>query len=138
MAPNESGPRCAVLAVVIAENSVLLVRRCKAPDAGLWGFPGGQVAFGEPLTDAATRELHEETSLTAQPLGVIDALDVLPADANAHYVLIGVAMTAPVGTARPSSDASEAAWFDHDGLPADRSAGVARVLSAATARFCFS
>ncbi len=39
----------------------MLVRRANPPDAGLWGFPGGKIEFGETVKDAAMRELREET-----------------------------------------------------------------------------
>ncbi|MCG8693816.1 MAG: NUDIX domain-containing protein, partial [Minwuiales bacterium] len=45
-------PIAAVIALVVRENRILLVRRANPPDAGRWGFPGGKVEFGEPLLDA--------------------------------------------------------------------------------------
>ena len=57
-------PRLAVLAVVLRGEQVLLVRRANPPDAGLWGYPGGKVDWGETVEAAALRELAEETGLT--------------------------------------------------------------------------
>ncbi|WP_256388415.1 NUDIX domain-containing protein [Lutimaribacter pacificus] len=55
-------------------------RRANPPDAGLWGFPGGKIDQGEPLFDAAIRELAEETGVSAEPLRVITALDAFDHD----------------------------------------------------------
>lgn len=68
-------PIPAVLAVVTRDGQILLVRRANPPDAGLWGFPGGKIEFGEPLLRAAERELAEETGVTATATTVLDALD---------------------------------------------------------------
>ncbi|GGJ40164.1 NUDIX hydrolase N-terminal domain-containing protein [Deinococcus roseus] len=60
-------------AVVVKENQILLIRR---KDSGLWALPGGNIDVGESVSEAAVRELFEETGLRATPvrlLGVFDA-----------------------------------------------------------------
>ncbi len=108
-------PRIGALAVVLHENQVLLVQRSKQPDAGLWGFPGGHVEWGETVLEAAARELLEETSIIAQPLSYLDNLDLLRRDSqgqvNSHYLLVGVACRYVSGTPQAGDDALDASWF---------------------------
>ncbi len=108
-------PKIGALAVVVQDGHVLLVKRSKQPDAGLWGFPGGHVEWGETVMQAAKRELHEETSVLAEPLRFLDNLDLLRHDeegtVQSHYLLVGVACRYQSGTPAAGDDALVARWF---------------------------
>ncbi|MEM6487179.1 MAG: NUDIX hydrolase [Pseudomonadota bacterium] len=110
-------PTLAALAVVPRDGRVILVRRRAPPDAGLWGFPGGRVEWGETVADAACRELMEETSVSARPDRLLTGLDVVVRDDAGrvafHYYLAAVRCTWLAGTPRAGDDAVETAWVDH-------------------------
>jgi ADP-ribose pyrophosphatase YjhB (NUDIX family) len=55
----------AVSVAVVRGETVLLVKRARAPSQGLYAYPGGKVEAGETLGAAAARELLEETGLAA-------------------------------------------------------------------------
>lgn len=84
-------PRPAVSFAVFRDSSVLVVQRAKPPLRGIWSLPGGHVEPGEPLRDAAHRELAEETGIRADLLGIVDAIDIILREPGgrlrAHYVL---------------------------------------------------
>ena len=61
--------------VCLRGNEVLLIQRGTAPRKGEWSIPGGRIEAGETEAQAAVRELTEETSVTAQMLTKITALD---------------------------------------------------------------
>ncbi len=108
-------PVPAVIAVIVHDGRTLLVRRANPPDAGLWGFPGGKIEFGETVKEAAMRELLEETGVVAQARDVITTLDILvqdPAGAmRQHYILIAVQCRWISGDPVAGDDALEARWF---------------------------
>jgi 8-oxo-dGTP diphosphatase len=115
-----SHPVPATIAAVIRDGQVLLVRRANAPDAGLWGFPGGKIDHGETIEAAAVRELLEETGVRAEAGPVFTAVDAMDmaatGEVHAHYVLIAVLCRWTSGEPQAGDDALEAAWHDLEGL----------------------
>lgn len=113
-----SYPIPAVTAVVIHDNKVWLVQRGKEPNKGRWGLPGGKIELGETITEAALRELKEETNITAQAGQILTAFDVIMHDEKQqtqhHYILIPVLCSYLDGIAKAASDAAEVRWFDID------------------------
>lgn len=103
-------PEVAVLAITVENGKALLVQRKNPPDAGLWGFPGGRVEFGETLQQAAERELHEETGVTATAGAVLGHLENIKE--GFHYLLFGVLCSNATGTPLADDDALQAEWVD--------------------------
>ncbi|MGZ9810975.1 NUDIX hydrolase [Pseudoroseicyclus sp. H15] len=128
-------PIVAVLALVVREAEVLLVRRANPPDAGMWGFAGGKVEFGETLRAAAERELMEETGVTGRAGEVLTALEAWDREGGAlrrHYVMVALRCTYVAGTPVAADDALEAAWVPLDRLETlDLSEDVAQLAHAA-------
>lgn len=125
-------PKIGALAVVLHQDQVLLVQRSKQPDAGLWGFPGGHVEWGETVLEAAQRELLEETSVIAQPSHYLNNLDLLRRAPDgvvvSHYLLVGVACQYRSGTPRAGDDAMDARWFPVDQIRQGNLPMSARVI----------
>ncbi len=92
------------------DASVLLVKRANPPFKGMWSLPGGHLEPGEPVLEAAARELREETGIEAEPLGVAHIHELLASDGN-YYVIIDVLMRYVSGEPRASSDALEARFY---------------------------
>ncbi len=120
LSPSTRRPAPATIAAVIKDASVLLVRRANPPDAGLWGFPGGKIDFGETIEQAAVRELFEETGVRGEPGPVFTAVDAFDRDEEAgirqHYILIAVLCRWVSGSPTAGDDALEAAWHRLDNL----------------------
>ncbi len=108
-------PRIGALAVLVHQDQVLLVQRSKQPDAGLWGFPGGHVEWGETVLQAAARELLEETGVMAEPQAYLGNLDLLlrgeTGQVQSHFLLVGVACRYQSGSPVAADDAKDARWF---------------------------
>lgn len=118
MTSSFSSPIPAVGVVCLRGDEVLLIRRGKPPKRGEWSLPGGQIEPGERATDAALRELAEETGVTARITGLIDVVDGLFSEAGLHYVLIDYAAEWVSGEPIAGDDALEARFVPLDQVEA--------------------
>lgn len=113
---------CVVFGLDVDANElrVLLIQRAEAPFAGQWALPGGFVKMEESLEEAARRELQEETGVKNIFLEQLYSFGDIKRDPRgrvitvAYYALINL-NDQPL---RAASDASRAAWFAVDDVPA--------------------
>lgn len=114
-------PRVGVGVVLIRETDerqVLLVLRGKEPAKGMWSVPGGSVELGETISEAAAREVREETGLDVEIGPVVTAVDAIYCDDDEisfHYVIVDVlAFAAPDAVPVPADDADAVQWVSVD------------------------
>lgn len=114
-------PILAVSTAVIRDGRVLLAQRAKPPGAGLYSLPGGLVEIGETVAEAAARELMEEVSVTAQPLGLCGARDIIiPGDEGRiarHFVVLCYAARWIAGEGTISPEAADIRWMRQQDVP---------------------
>jgi ADP-ribose pyrophosphatase YjhB (NUDIX family) len=60
-------PKVLVACVAYFEDRLLMCRRAREPDYGLWEVPSGFMEDGESLEEATTREVAEETGVRIAP-----------------------------------------------------------------------
>ncbi len=103
-----------MLALVVKDGKILLVKRAKDPDKDKWGLPGGMVEAGETLEQAAMRELLEETQVEANGGRVIDRFEIRSQNGRFHYALSVVLLQWRQGAGQAGSDAAAIGWFGPD------------------------
>ncbi len=104
---------CVVFGLDDEGLKVLLIQRGIAPFEGYWALPGGFVQMEESLTDAAKRELEEETGVSRVYLEQLYTFGDLKRDPRGR--VISVAYYALVRLSdhrvRSATDARDAGWF---------------------------
>jgi len=114
MVQSQINPVAAVSVCVVRDGLVLLAKRANTKAFGMWSLPGGHIEYGEPVREAALRELEEETGIKARIVRLLDCIDVIhksrAGDVESHYVLTVFGAQWVSGTAVASSDASEVCW----------------------------
>ena len=124
--PRLTCPRCTfvfyldpkVAAGVIVETTgrgIVLGRRAIEPRVGFWGFPSGYVDRGEPVEDAALREVREEVGLEAE----IDRLVGVYSYPRRPVVVVVFAGRATGGALTAGHETSEARIFAPADIPWD-------------------
>jgi len=120
---SETGIRpivAASVAVFDENGAVLLIQRARLPFAGAWTVPGGTVEPGETLAQAALRELHEETGVAADMIGLATMMDVIGRDDDGrllhHFVLAVHAARYASGAAHAGDGVLDVAWRRPDAL----------------------
>lgn len=110
------------IAVLAARNDrwhVLLVKRGHPPCIDQWAFPGGKVRAGEPMPNAACRELVEEAGiqLNVEDLQPLNLYQEPGRDSRGRFVSqLYVAVLPDLPAVSAGSDATSARWW-----PLDRS-----------------
>ena len=114
------------VAVIILneENQVLLQKRA---DVGLWGIPSGHIEIGETVSEAAIREVKEETNLEIRIKKLVGVYSdpnsqvfAYPNGKVVHFITTCFLAEITGGELRCNSDESlEIKFFGQQNLPQD-------------------
>jgi ADP-ribose pyrophosphatase YjhB (NUDIX family) len=78
-------PRIRVAAIIVHDESILLVRHVKNGQS-YWLLPGGGLEYGESLEEALCRELREETNLEVRVGDLVIVNDSINPDGTRHVI----------------------------------------------------
>jgi 8-oxo-dGTP diphosphatase len=108
-------PRLGCAGLIRRGDQVLLGKRNKEPNRGLWVLPGGGVEFGESFAKTLERELLEEAGIQVEAQGVFNVYELINPP-NEHRVIVYINANYRSGDPVASSDLSEVRFFDSNEL----------------------
>ncbi|MCK4342035.1 MAG: NUDIX domain-containing protein [Phycisphaerae bacterium] len=91
-------------------REVLLVKRAREPQKGEWCLPMGFAERGETITEAALRELKEETGIDGRVLQMIDT-DSYESEHYGDLLIVSFEMKKNSGEEHAGDDAEEVRYF---------------------------
>lgn len=98
-------------------NKILLTKRYNPRNLAvhnLWQFPGGSIEYGESPSEAALREIHEETGITIQVQSHYPLVDSHTFRKGAHIILMIYSadyVSGEIDISRDRKETSDARWF---------------------------
>jgi 8-oxo-dGTP diphosphatase len=98
---------------------LLLIRRAGEPYRGKWALPGGFIRLDEDLTEAARRELAEETGVSGVYLEQLYTFGAPARDPRERVITVAYYALIPSDRLqlRAATDAEAVGWFGMDELP---------------------
>ena len=108
-------PRLGCAGLIRSGDRILLGKRDKEPNRGLWVLPGGGVEFGESFAQTLKRELMEETGIEVDVQGVFNVYELINPP-NEHRVIVYVNGEYRAGEPTASSDLSDVRFLAKDEL----------------------
>jgi len=114
-AESKQRPRLGCAGLIRRGDEVLLGKRNKEPNRGLWVLPGGGVEFGESFAKTLERELWEETRIKIDVQGIFKVFELINPPSE-HRVIVYVNGNYRSGEPIASSDLSEVRFLNRDEL----------------------
>ena len=129
-------PRVGCGAAMIVDGRILLMRRLRPPEAGLWGIAGGKVELFETASAAAEREIAEELGVRIEARELLCVVDQIDRESGEHWL-------APVYLVRDIEGEpmilephkhERLGWFDLNDPPQPLTAAAAAAIRALAGR----
>ncbi len=107
-------PLSVAIAVLIRDNKILLIKRTRGDYVGLFGLPGGKIEKDEHFSEAAVREISEESGIESEfedYCGLVSE-HLIENEIIAQHFLLHICRLFPKTINISNSSEGESKWFD--------------------------
>lgn len=117
---------------ILREGRILLYRRLRAPEAGVWNIVGGKIDHMERAMDSARREAEEESGLSIGSVDFLCVSEQIIEEERQHWLSLIYVTEDFAGEPRimEPEKLPEFGWFALDDLPAPLSRFTADAVQA--------
>jgi ADP-ribose pyrophosphatase YjhB (NUDIX family) len=112
-------PLSVAISALIKNNRILLIKRTRGDYIGYLGLPGGKVENEEHVSDAATREILEESGIDSvfrSHLGIVSEHLFEDGAFKSHF-LLHICELEPKTTKIMNDSEGKLEWFELESLP---------------------
>ena len=106
-------PKVAACAIIEIDGKIVMLKRAISPGRGKWVIPGGFVDLGEPVPQAAVREVWEEVRLDV----VVDRLVGVYSYPQRPVVVIVYSARVQGGELQAADETLAVSLFDENEIP---------------------
>ena len=106
-------PLSVAISALISDGKILLVKRIKGDYVGLLALPGGKVEKDEHLSEAAVREIREESGIDSEfkcHLGFVSEL-LVENDIIIKHLLLHICELSPKSTQITTGQEGKLEWY---------------------------
>ena len=107
-------PLSVAIAVLIRDNKILLIKRARGDYVGLFGLPGGKIEKDEHFSEAAVREILEESSIESEfedYCGLVSE-HLIENEIITQHFLLHICRLFPKTISISNNSEGELEWFD--------------------------
>lgn len=111
-------PISVAISALIKNNRILLIKRAGGNFTNLWALPGGKIEFNEHLSEAAVREILEESGIKSRFISHLGFVSEHLVENNAitGHFLLHICKLEPETIEITSNIEGELRWFNLDKL----------------------
>ena len=107
-------PLSVAISALINKDKILLIKRIKGDYIGYWGLPGGKIEKDEHVSEAAVREIIEESGIDSDfksHLGIVSE-HLIEDDRVMQHFLLHVCELEPKSVVITNGTEGRLKWFD--------------------------
>ncbi len=107
---NESADKSAIVSIGVVVNHFGSILLLKSDVDGEWQFPRLLQGWCETMPDAIERAVYEQTAIRVEAGGIIQAYDLISAEADSHTIMMDFEANYVSGDLSSGEQIADVAW----------------------------
>lgn len=116
---NKERPLAVAICALVRGGKILLIKRIRGDYVGMWSLPGGKIERDEHTSEAAVREILEESGIDSRFVSYLGCVSehLIEDGKIVNHFLLNLCELEPKTTEIKSGGEGELKWFDLGNLP---------------------